>query len=396
MSETSKKNNDRSVKNPLSQRRKIRYARSETELNDMRREPPKKNRLGKNRKAECDAILGTRCEERDPSGWDVHKMGIKETPAETMRARAYYDQESRGFKHPEKTAKLLGTSLSFVKKWTRIGRAAKDSGHSIRNSFRALPTKRLNAPKGPSTEQVRTVIDIRRNNPVLGSKKIAVLMPEGIRLTEYAIANVLREHNLITLRGKYKKRTYVRFRSPFPMHTIQLDFKTWENGTHSIWALDDHSRAILGFRVVREATADVVIDLMKEIIRKYGTPIRVLTDHGCQFTTMHEDGEHRFEKWLTENNITHIMGRVGHPQTQGKIERSHGTAIIEASYFGPAETIEEWSSTIALWIEYYNNRRPHMSLDHGFPIRVFENALMERDSEEWLKAVKDPWVTAYA
>lgn len=393
MSGTSKSTNKRPIKNPSS---RICGNGRRHEIKPMY--PPEKprNRPSKNRLKECQEILGTRCGYRDPSGWDVHAAGKKDTPLEVLRGRAYYDQESRDFKHPESTAELLGVSLSFVKKWVRIGKAAKDSGMSIRNSFRALPTKRISAPKGPSNEQIRAVVEIRRNNPLIGSKKIAILMPEGIRLSEYAIAGILRDRNLIERRKKYRKRKYVRFESPFPMHTIQLDYKTWENGTHSIWALDDHSRAILGYRVTEVATTDVAIELMEEVISKYGKPIRVLTDHGSQFTTMHEHGSHRFGEWLDGKGIVHMMGSVAHPQTQGKIERSHGTAIVEASYFGPTGTIDEWRSTIGLWIEYYNNRRPHMSLDYGFPMKVFERNAADRTSEAWIEALNRPWVTAYA
>ena len=396
MSETPKNTKERSVEKPTA-RAIGKGGRKTCEIRplSLREEPPKK-KPQKSRLAECEAILGTRPGEREPSGWDVRKAGSRGTPLEVLRGRAYYDQESKGFRHPELTAKELGVSISFVKKWTKIGKAAKDSGKSIRNSFRALPTKRAGAPKGPSPEQIRIVVDIRNGNPLLGSKKIAALMPEGVRLSEYAIAQVLRERGLTVQREKYKKRTYVRFESPFPMHTIQLDYKTWENGTHSIWALDDHSRAILGYRVVEAATTTAVIELMEEVVLRYGAPVRVLTDHGSQFATMHKGGTHDFDEWLKKNNIVHAMGRVNHPQSQGKIERSHGTAIIEASYFGPAGTIEEWRSTIGLWIDYYNSRRPHMSLDYGFPMKVFEKDRISHDSEEWIKALKDPWVAAYA
>ena len=47
MTGTSKKNNDRTVKNPLSQGKKIKFARSEKELVDMRKEPSKKKKPGK-------------------------------------------------------------------------------------------------------------------------------------------------------------------------------------------------------------------------------------------------------------------------------------------------------------------------------------------------------------
>ena len=48
------------------------------------------------------------------------------------------------------------------------------------------------------------------------------------------------------------------------------------------------------------------------------------------------------------------MGRVRHPQTQGKIERSHGTAVKELGNFGSMETVEEARGTVARWVKFYN------------------------------------------
>jgi len=174
MTETPNKSNEQVIKKPLFSYERIRCLKPKNRPVNAGKEPPKK-KPSKSRLAECEEILGTRCRKREPSGWDIRTIGKKGTPAEILRSRAYYDQEFRGFKNPGVTAELLGVSLSFVKKWTQIGKAAKDSGQSIRNAFRSLPTKRVNAPREPSAEQIRTVIEIRKNNPLLGSKKIAVL-----------------------------------------------------------------------------------------------------------------------------------------------------------------------------------------------------------------------------
>ena len=57
--------------------------------------------------------------------------------------------------------------------------------------------------------------------------------------------------------------------------------------------------------------------------------------------------------FLLENEIRHIVGRVNHPQTNGKIERFFGTLEAKARYF---DTIDEF-------IEWYNCKRSHMSLN---------------------------------
>ena len=59
-----------------------------------------------------------------------------------------------------------------------------------------------------------------------------------------------------------------------------------------------------------------------------------------------------------------------HPQTQGKIERYHRSMknIIKLdNYYSP----EELKKRLAEFVEYYNNRRYHESLNNLTPADVF-------------------------
>ncbi len=53
--------------------------------------------------------------------------------------------------------------------------------------------------------------------------------------------------------------------------------------------------------------------------------IAVLLDHGSQFYANKRDkkdrADHKFEKFLMENNIKQILAGVNHPQTNGKQEK---------------------------------------------------------------------------
>ena len=55
-------------------------------------------------------------------------------------------------------------------------------------------------------------------------------------------------------------------------------------------------------------------------IEKWGKPREVLTDHGTQFCS-DENEEYRFREHLHSLGIKHILSRVKHPQTNGKLER---------------------------------------------------------------------------
>lgn len=74
--------------------------------------------------------------------------------------------------------------------------------------------------------------------------------------------------------------------------------------------------------------------------------------------------------FLKEKGIRPINGKPCHPQTQGKIERYHRTmknVIRLDNYYTP----EELSCAIADFVDYYNNRRYHESLNNLTPADVY-------------------------
>lgn len=116
----------------------------------------------------------------------------------------------------------------------------------------------------------------------------------------------------------------------------------------------------------------MVIELVKEVIERYGKPGRILSDHGTEFYSVTGGkGKSKLDIFCAENGIEHIMGRVRHPQTQGKMERTHRTASEEVCYFGDLDTLENAKKAFAKWLEYYNWERPHQSLGYVTPGVMF-------------------------
>ena len=68
--------------------------------------------------------------------------------------------------------------------------------------------------------------------------------------------------------------------------------------------------------------------------------------------------------------MTHTRGKRYHPQTQGKIERYHRSiknVINLQNYYLPGELEQE----IGRFVDYYNNKRYHESLDNLTPSDVY-------------------------
>jgi putative transposase len=87
-------------------------------------------------------------------------------------------------------------------------------------------------------------------------------------------------------------------------------------------------------------------------------------------------------EWLKDRGIAHVRGAPCHPQTQGKIERWHQTLknrILLENYYLP----DDLKAQIARFIERYNHRRYHESLQNLTPADVYfgrgRTILLERE-----------------
>ena len=83
-----------------------------------------------------------------------------------------------------------------------------------------------------------------------------------------------------------------------------------------------------GCGVFHEAITENDLLVLDEAIKAHGKPASILTDRGTQFyaseSEVKKNGNSKFEERMVERGIKHILPRVRHPQTNGKIERFHG------------------------------------------------------------------------
>ncbi len=70
---------------------------------------------------------------------------------------------------------------------------------------------------------------------------------------------------------------------------------------------------------------------------RYDKSLEILTDQGSQFFANYGDrkseGTSTFHQYLMGKKINHILGRINHPQTNGKIERFYETFQSKIKYF---------------------------------------------------------------
>jgi putative transposase len=171
---------------------------------------------------------------------------------------------------------------------------------------------------------------------------------------------------------KKRRKPWIRYERKHSLTAVHLDWHTSRiNGKEDCVVLDDSSRFILSGGVFPAATGEASIDLVRMALEAYGE-IRwikgVITDHGTQFfankTYKNGDSESALDSFLAKNEIKHILARVKHPQTNGKIEKWHHTYEKNRKLFDDFDKFLNW----------YNSTRYHESLDEKHYLQTPEDA----------------------
>ena len=168
--------------------------------------------------------------------------------------------------------------------------------------------------------------------------------------------------------SKQRRRKWVRYEREHSMSLWHTDWKPLSDGRWWIAYLDDASRLVVNHGVFQEATTDNAVSVLEKAVAKYGLPREILTDRGTQFYASEGEGKEkgvsRFESYLTERGVKHILCRVNHPQTNGKLERFYGVYDQKRSQFRGTDEYVRW----------HNEVKPHLSLDFEnleTPIQAF-------------------------
>ena len=226
------------------------------------------------------------------------------------------------------------------------------------------------------------ICELRRINPDWGPRTIVHhLERQGVdpcpsRATVY---RVLLRNQLIEPRRRRKRKTdYRRFERSKAMELWQADimgsvFLASGQELKVITGVDDHSRFCVIARLTERATARPVCAAFTDALDRYGIPDEILTDNGKVFTARfaRRGGETLFDKICRIHGIHHILTGVRAPTTIGKVERFHETLRRDFFSKHTFSTIEQAQSALDVFVDDYNNRRPHQSLGMLSPAARF-------------------------
>jgi len=136
-----------------------------------------------------------------------------------------------------------------------------------------------------------------------------------------------------------------------------------------IAVVDWFSRRVLSWRLSITLETDFCIEAVEEALARYGKPDIFNTDQGSQFTSA------AFTKVLLDAGVSISMDGKGAWRDNVFVERLWRTIKYEEVYLHAYESVSEARAAIGRYLTFYNNRRPHSSLDRQTPDQAYFNAL---------------------
>ena len=213
----------------------------------------------------------------------------------------------------------------------------------------------------------------------LSPRELAVRFSDtqGYFVSEASVYRLLKAHDLITSPAFIVMKAANEFhdKTTRPNEMWQTDFTYFKiigwGWMYLSTILDDYSRYIIAWKLCSTMKAEDVTDTLEMALTASGCDQahvrhkpRLLSDNGSSYVS----GD--LAEWLDKQRMDHTRGAPCHPQTQGKIERWHQTLknrILLENYFLPGDLERQ----IEAFVEHYNHRRYHESLDNVTPADAY-------------------------
>jgi transposase InsO family protein len=223
------------------------------------------------------------------------------------------------------------------------------------------------------------VVERALDAPELSPREVAVAFTDAEKtfVSEASVYRILKAQGLVSSPAFIVMKASDRFANPTTAinQLWQTDF-TYLKVTGWGWfylstVLDDFSRYIVSWKLCTTMSAADVTDTLHLALQaadrdqadRAHRP-RLLSDNGPSYVAAD------LSDWLKGRGMKHTRSKPYHPMTQGKIERWHlslKSRILLENYYLPGDL----KRAIADFVEHYNHRRYHESLDNLAPADVY-------------------------
>jgi putative transposase len=252
--------------------------------------------------------------------------------------------------------------------------------HISRGSVYYLPR-----PVSASDLEVMRRLDrLHLEHPFAGSRMLhGLLIGEGYKIGRRHVKTLMKRMGIEAL---YRRP---RTTKPAPGHTIYPYLLRGMEVTrpNQVWAmdityipmargfvylavvLDWFSRRVLSWRLSITMEAAFCVETLEDALSRHGKSDIFNTDQGSQFTGA------AFTGVLIKNGIAISMDGKGAWRDNVFVERLWRSVKYEEVYLHAYDSVGEARNSIGRYLDFYNGRRPHSSLDGATPDHAYFTSL---------------------
>jgi putative transposase len=177
--------------------------------------------------------------------------------------------------------------------------------------------------------------------------------------------------NLSKADSEHKKYPYLLrdLEAAFPDHVWSTDItyiRLVGGFAYCTAIIDWYSRYVIAWRISNSLDASFCLEVLEEALEK-GKPEIFNTDQGVQYTSP------AFTGILEKSDIKISMDGRGRALDNIFVERLWRTLKYEDIYLKDYGSVKEVRDGVKSYFQFYNNERPHQSLNYRYPKDVYFN-----------------------
>ena len=220
-------------------------------------------------------------------------------------------------------------------------------------------------------------------HPFYGSRRMVVyLSRQGISANRKRVQRLMRKMGLTgmapgpnTSKGHPEHKVYpyllrgVAVKRPNQVWSTDLTYVRLAGGfAYLVAIIDWYSRKVLSWRLSNSMDAAFCVDCLEDALKQYGLPEVFNSDQGSQFTSA------AFTDVLKREGITISMDGRGRALDNISVERLWRAIKYEDIYLKGYANMYNLTLGLTEYFAFYNQDRPHQSLDYLTPDRVYKRA----------------------
>lgn len=231
---------------------------------------------------------------------------------------------------------------------------------------------------------MRRIDELHLNHPFAGARMLRdFLKQEGITVGRRHVTTLMKK---IGIEALYRRPNTSRKHPQHPVFPYLLRGLDITRANH-VWAmdityipmrkgfvylaavLDWATRRVLSWHVSNTLTTDFCLEAVEDALGRYGIPEIFNTDQGSQFTSSD------FIDLLRTHGIQQSMDGKGRWVDNVFVERLWKSVKYEEVYLHAYDSVTQARQGLERYFRFYNQRRPHSSLDGKTPDQVYFESL---------------------